>query len=73
MRKYLLAAAAALMLGGSAYADQTTDEVAACMRNQLSSACQGYRQMRDQENRLRALEQRERQRNNGWGWNSDPD
>ena len=62
MKKYLIAACAALALGGTAYAggfDQNAEE--ACMRYGVaSSSCQFYRQQQQTENRLQQLERDQR-------------
>ena len=59
MKKHLLAAVAALAIGGAAHAG--TDDEYACMHyGPTSSACQYYRQQQETENRLRALENQQR-------------
>jgi hypothetical protein len=62
MRKYVLAAVAALAIGGSARAGSwDLNEEEACMRYGVASpSCQNYRQQDQMENRLRQLEQQER-------------
>jgi hypothetical protein len=66
MRKYLLAAAAVVAFSGAALADQTLDEVEACMQSGVTSrACQSYRRMDQMENQMRALEEQERQQQRG--------
>jgi hypothetical protein len=62
MKMYLLAAVAALAIGGTATAggfDQNAEQ--ACMRYGVaSSSCQFYRQQQQTENRLRQLEEQQR-------------
>ena len=61
MKTYLLAACAALALGGTAYAFDNNGAEYACMHyGPTSSSCQMYREQQDQENRLRRLEQDQR-------------
>lgn len=61
MRKHLLAAAAILALGGTAYGN----EVTACMRDPLSDSCQMYRRERETENRMQRFEQQQRDQSRG--------
>lgn len=61
MQKYLLAAVAALAIGGTAHAGVADEE--ACMRyGTTSNACQYARQMQELENRERQEQQQERAR-----------